>query len=372
VRRVDWLEGSEGPEGSLLEHRHLVWQAFQESRTLDRVHILLETHQDWRWTGMPNLLDGVADLPLTPRMAFAASYLGPEAMGFQTFKALAGLEPQEAGRLLVTLWALGSLYLSEGSISAPWLEPESQAEPASPPEVAAEPLPPVPPTRDGAASGPLPAAPGRDRAPSPVPAPPPPALNEGGSRSPRFAEADMTTGQSPVITSAHAARPLLQDSQPMEIPLLPPAPPAPAAPPPPSPAALLTKAKRVLGQQRTGEAIRLLEQFVQMDPDSPAAYEPWMLLGRLRTANPAWTNRALEAYQVAARIRPKSGEPWMGMGEIYSRKGSRSNAQECYLKARALDPMAEIPQEVLAEDYLPKAPDQGLFSRMKQFLGLRS
>ena len=39
--------------------------------------------------------------------------------------------------------------------------------------------------------------------------------------------------------------------------------------------------------ERTVEAVRLLEQSVKLEGEADAAYEPWLLLGRCRLANPA-------------------------------------------------------------------------------------
>jgi tetratricopeptide (TPR) repeat protein len=129
------------------------------------------------------------------------------------------------------------------------------------------------------------------------------------------------------------------------------------------------KAKAFLVQDRMVEAIRLLEECVRLDPDSEQAYEPWLLLGKNRLTNPAWSTRAIEALQAASRLRPKAGEPWGLMGDLYHRKGFRANARACYKKALELDPSVPVPPEVsLKEEEDPDEP-RGLLDRFKSMLG---
>jgi len=107
---------------------------------------------------------------------------------------------------------------------------------------------------------------------------------------------------------------------------------------------LLVKAKSYVMQERTSEAIRALEQAIKLDGESPAAFESWLLLGRLRISNPAWSTRAIEALQVASRLNPRSAEPWALMGDLYHRKGFRANAQGCIRRALELDPSVAVPE----------------------------
>ena len=94
-----------------------------------------------------------------------------------------------------------------------------------------------------------------------------------------------------------------------------------------------------------------LEQSLKLDPDSPKAFEAWLLLGKLRLGNPAWSTRAIEALQAASRLQSKSAEPWALMGELYLRKGFKANALGCFKKAIELDPSVPIPPELnLAEN----------------------
>lgn len=133
---------------------------------------------------------------------------------------------------------------------------------------------------------------------------------------------------------------------------------------------LFGKARVMLVQDRTAEAIRFLEQCVKLDPDSDQAYEPWLLLGKHRLVNPAWSTRAIEALQAASRLQPKAAEPWALMGEVYHRKGFKANAKACFKKALELDPSVAIPAEINPKEPDVEAPETaGLFGRFKAMLG---
>jgi tetratricopeptide (TPR) repeat protein len=134
----------------------------------------------------------------------------------------------------------------------------------------------------------------------------------------------------------------------------------------------LVKAKNLLIQDRTAEAIRMLELSLQLDPESDQAYEPWLLLGKHRLSNPAWSTRAIEALQAASKLRPKAAEPWALMGEIYHRKSFKANARACFKKALELDPSVPVPPDVnlKEEDVDPEERQHsGLLNRFKAFLG---
>ena len=134
---------------------------------------------------------------------------------------------------------------------------------------------------------------------------------------------------------------------------------------------LLVKAKSYMMQDRTSEAIRSLEQAIKLDGDSPGAFESWMLLGRLRLSNPAWSTRAIEALQVASRLNPRAAEPWALMGELYHRKGFRANAQGCFRRALELDPSVAVPAGWSLEDpALPAREAQaGLMGKLRGMFG---
>jgi cytochrome c-type biogenesis protein CcmH/NrfG len=138
---------------------------------------------------------------------------------------------------------------------------------------------------------------------------------------------------------------------------------------------LFIKAKSYLLQERTSEAIRALEQSIKLDGDSIESYDAWLLLGRLRLANPAWSTRAIEALQVASRLKPKVAEPWVLMGELYHRKGFRANAQGCFRRALELDPSVAVPADWAAESEPEtasrdaKVGGPGFMGRLKSILG---
>jgi hypothetical protein len=120
------------------------------------------------------------------------------------------------------------------------------------------------------------------------------------------------------------------------------------------------KARQLHYKGHTGEAIHALELAVQLDPASTEAYAVWVLLGQLRMSNPAWATRSINAFQAAARIRPKAANPWIAMGQIYLRKGFQGNAVACFHKALELDPAVEFPPDVdlrkLEEEQLVEPP----------------
>jgi len=92
-------------------------------------------------------------------------------------------------------------------------------------------------------------------------------------------------------------------------------------------------------------------------------------------SNPAWSTRSINALQAASRIQPKAAEPWVSMGEVYYRKGFRTNAVACFHKALELDPSVPIPPEVDYRDLEaelppePPPPASSLFSKFKSILG---
>lgn len=138
---------------------------------------------------------------------------------------------------------------------------------------------------------------------------------------------------------------------------------------------LVVKAKSYMMQSRTSEAIRALEQALKLDSDSPGAYETWMMLGRLRLTNPAWSTRAIEALQMASRLRPRTAEPWALMGELYHRKGFHANAQGCFRRALELDPSVAVPVDWAQShgESLPstaaKDGQSGLIGKLKGMFG---
>ena len=152
-------------------------------------------------------------------------------------------------------------------------------------------------------------------------------------------------------------------------------------PPPPPPLdgparvrKLLWNAQQSMLHDRTVEAIRSLEQLVQLEPDPDSAFEAWLMLGQLRMVNPAWSTRAIEALQNASRLRPRVATPWVNMGEVYLRKGFQANAAACFLKALELDPSVQVPRDadLTATQEAPPPPpppNAGFLKKFRSILG---
>lgn len=347
-----------------LQHRNFIWSTFQEAHNLEAICDLLYAETTWKWEGRTNLLETVADLPLDPTTAYALSFLGTESISYETFLSLSRLQEEEAARLMVTLWALGVLTLTRGKLPLV----------GQPVAAAAPPFVPIP-------LAPVPAPTPRPASPSPVLAfdattpqlPPPP---RPGNPSPT--PSALAFDRLPLELLPLTLQPEFLDPEGLPSPLNPPNPPGPETTPNPDgasrPRKLFLKARQLLLQERTVEAIRALEQSVQLEPDTDPAYEPWLLLGKLRMANPAWSTRSIDALQTASRLRPKAAEPWASMGEVYHRKGFKANAIACFHRALELDPSVPIPPEVdlRAEEPTPAHPVQptsgSLFSRFRSLL----
>jgi tetratricopeptide (TPR) repeat protein len=335
-----------------LDHRNLVWSCLQDIHSLRDLSDVLFAQSDWRWKAPKDLLLSMKDLPLNPSIAYALSFLGPEPLGFETFLSLTELGPDETARLLMSLWALGGLQLIEGE------------------------MPVVPRRRVGEAVQPQP--PAKAEAPKPPPVPQPPPVSAAAA-PPAIPVAAIPVAAIPPTPSSPIPPPRIPDPQitietidldteePAERISL-----AVDGAPPPSPEftlgpedddnssplrrarRLFKKAKILILQEKSSEAIRALEQSLKLDPDSPQSYEAWLTLGKLRLGNPAWSTRAVEALQAASRLQAKSAEPWALMGELYLRKGFKANAVGCFKKALELDPSVPIPLELDLEGDGPK------------------
>lgn len=342
IIEMEWISGRTQLSEDLrfkLNHRLFIWATFQEAHNLGYLSDLLFAEPAWRWTAQPDLLDSLSDLPLTPQMAYSLSFLGVEPVGYETMLSLSGLNEEDAARLIFALWGLGGLVLTEGTLpaSASKLlvrDPENRkpsAIPTAPNEPASlqsqehqEPILTVP--LDF-----LPKEPETNPASEQIK--PPIEIQEDGRQS----EEDASK-ESSLIRARKC----------------------------------LVKAKALLLQDRTVEAIRLLEECVRLDPDSDQAYEPWLLLGKNRLANPAWSTRSVEALQTASRLKPKAGEPWALMGELYRRKEFKANARACFKKALELDPSVPVPSDVNMkdDDDEPELREsRGILGRFKSMLG---
>ena len=308
-----------------LDHRRLVWNTFQSAKIDRELVAMFSSEPDWRWKALPNLLEDLSDLALTPTLAYALSLLGTEPLGCETIASLTGLPQEEAAKLVATLWALGGLSLVRGDL----------------PLVPKEELPPPP-------------------LPEPEPEPEPILLMQEDLIPPPAMPFYSDSVDLDVSESTPPGLPLLFQEE-------------------DEPSAterahrLLVKAKSYMLQDRTSEAIRALEQSIKLDGDSPVAFEAWMLLGRTRLTNPAWSTRAIEALQVASRLNPRAAEPWALMGELYHRKGFQANAQGCFRRALELDPSVAMPAGWSLEDPLlpsSKEGQSGLMGRLRGMFGL--
>lgn len=321
ILKMTWIPEALGGNLSLdlqfrLDHRWLVWDTFQSAKIDLELVAMFSSEPDWRWKAQPDLLEALSDLPLTPTLAYALSLLGTEPLGCETIASLTGLPQEEAARLVATLWALGGLSLVRGD---------------------------------------LPLIPKEEPPPPPAPEPEPILLMQEDLIPPPAVPTYSDSVDLDVSEPTPSGLPLLSQEE-------------------DEPSAterahrLLVKAKSYMLQDRTSEAIRALEQSIKLDGDSPVAFEAWLLLGRTRLSNPAWSTRAIEALQVASRLNPRAAEPWALMGELYHRKGFQANAQGCFRRALELDPSVAVPAGWALED--PSMPSlkegqSGLMGRLR-------
>ena len=329
------MKWNDAPLGGLLDldlyfpidYRRMVWETFQDLATLSDVCDLFKSSPDWRWEAPPELLDSLKDLPLTPQMAYVLTFLGKDPLGFETLVALTGMKEEETARLIVTLWALSGLNLSKGEMPSP-AKPRKSSQPITPPMVPILPLSFSAPISEPAA---VPA--------SSVPrAEPAPKIQMQPAEKPFRIEFETPTDvQGSNVNSGielnHAESDVPENAEE-------------AISPEQTALKLYKRAKYLLIQDRTSETVRLLEESVKLDSEGPVAYDSWLLLGRLRMANPAWVVRAMDALQAANKLRPKAGEPFALMGELYHRKGFKREAAQNYRKAIELNPLLPVPTEV--------------------------
>jgi tetratricopeptide (TPR) repeat protein len=382
VLKMTWTPGalSGSLSGDLqfkLDHRKLIWDVFQRIRNLHELRDYLKVEPTWRWKAKEDLLFKLSDLPLNPKIAYALSLLGTEPLGYETLTSITGLEEEEAAHIIVALWALGGLTLTQGEVPVPpGLRPHREpgisssggftvpprtpqpARPSQPINLRLEPLevaPPPPP------SAPLPDIEVEVELDMDEPMPPMPALDVPSI--PLRAERAPEPQRFDAIPSQELEAPpsMSTPMPPMDLDAM--------VTPEAKAKAYVKKAQSLLLQDRASEAIRALEQSIKLDGEGPRSYEAWMLLGKLRLANPAWSTRAIEALQAASRANERAAEPWALMGELYHRKGFLANAQGCFKKALELDPSVQVPDDVILTTEGGKAAQGGLFGRLKSMLG---
>ena len=355
------MKWNDAPLGGLLDldlyfpidYRRMVWETFQELATLSDVCELFKSSPDWRWEAPPELLDSLKDLPLTPQMAYVLTFLGKEPLGFDTLDSLTGMGEEETARLIVTLWALSGINLFKGEMPSPakHLKPSQPITPPMVPTlsktfpepvprktswVAVPPVPPPKPPRSPSAS-----VPEKTTWVAEAPVQPPkqvPKITAPPAEKPVRIEFELPT----VVQSLDVTSGIELSDQESHVPEIT----EKTTGPEQAALQLYKRAKYLLLQDRTSETVRLLEESVRMDPEGLIAYDSWLLLGRLRMANPAWLMRALDALQAANRLRPNAGEPFALMGEVYHRKGFKREAAQNYRKAVELNPQLSVPPEV--------------------------
>ena len=349
ILKMTWIPGSLGGNlsGDLqfrLDHRRLVWDTFQLAQVDRELVAMFLSEPDWRWKAQPNLLESLSDLPLTPTLAYALSLLGTEPLGCDTIGSLTGLPQIATARLVATLWALGGLTLVQGELP---LLPKAEASPPPLPDLEFIQEPEIEPLSEELLEPILLAQ--EDLVPAPGTTP---------KSVPRVPQSMYFEEPESAEPAQHTQSPSAPEEEDL--------------PAPERARHLLVKAKSYLLQERSSEAIRALEQSLKIDGDSPGAFEAWMLLGRLRLSNPAWSTRAIEALQVASRLNPKAAEPWALMGELYHRKGFHANAQGCFRRALELDPSVAVPAGWSLKDPTmppPKESPGGLMGKLKGMFG---
>lgn len=330
---MKWKDASLGGDLDLdlyfpLDYRRMVWETFQDLATLSDVCDLFKSSTDWRWEAPPELLNSLKDLPLTPQMAYVLTFLGKDPMGFETLVSLTGMEEVETARLIVTLWALSGLNLAKGEMPSP-VKHRKPTQPITPAMMPI--LPPAP------ATSPSKSTP--DVVPLVRQLEPARKIAVAPLEKPNRLEFDSPTRavQIPILDSGIALeQPENAFPEGAEETLS----------PEQNALKVYKRAKYLLLQDRTSETVRLLEESVRLAPEGTVAFDSWLLLGRLRMANPAWSVRAMDALQAANKLRPKAGEPYALMGELYHRKGFKREAAQNYRKAIELNPLLPIPQEV--------------------------
>ena len=345
IRRSHWIagDGARGPEpGFKLQDRPLLWRVIQDCPDCSQLVEILDQEDQWKWEGRHDLLDSLCDLPLTPSTAYAASCFCAGPIGCETLRALSGIDKLEAGRLVAALWAIGALRLSSGEL------PVLAA--AAPPPAAPAPgliLPPAvspfgPPKRPIAKPEPtldLPEFLFVEEDPEPPEGRPfaalidPPAIE--------LLPAAKVQGYASESPTELGAAGIELDPKDKAVPA---APPSEADLDRAKANRLLAQARRQLKLGRSVEAVGTLEQVVELHLDGDTAYETWMLLGGLRMRTPAWSARAIQAFQSAALIRPKEAEPLQAMAEIFRRTGAAADAEACLQRIRELDPSTGGPR----------------------------
>ena len=135
----------------------------------------------------------------------------------------------------------------------------------------------------------------------------------------------------------------------------------PAPPPPPQVASLdvdgspddraaievLRQAQRLLGEDKTWDAIQLLEGLLPR-AEGHSRFRAQVLLARAYARNPKWVKRAEEVLQRVVSEAPEHAQAYVVLGNIYRASQLASRALAMYRKALQLQPADQEAQEGLA------------------------
>ncbi|WP_456330851.1 tetratricopeptide repeat protein [Fervidibacter sacchari] len=97
---------------------------------------------------------------------------------------------------------------------------------------------------------------------------------------------------------------------------------------------LVKKGSQAIQQNRPQDAIPLLEQAVQMNPES---FDALFWLGVAYSLVQRW-EEAANCFEQAKEIRPTFAPVWYNLGVVYWRMGRNSDAIDCFEATLQIDP----------------------------------
>ncbi|MER3499945.1 MAG: hypothetical protein C4295_00455 [Candidatus Fervidibacterota bacterium] len=97
---------------------------------------------------------------------------------------------------------------------------------------------------------------------------------------------------------------------------------------------LLQKGSQAVQQNHPHEAIPLLEQAVQLQPDS---FDALFWLGAAYALAQRWEDAA-NCFEQAKEIRPTVASVWYNLGVVYQRMGRIGDAIDCFEATLQIDP----------------------------------
>jgi tetratricopeptide (TPR) repeat protein len=95
------------------------------------------------------------------------------------------------------------------------------------------------------------------------------------------------------------------------------------------------EAKRFYAERRFHEAVKLLEEVVELDPSKP---EHHRLLAQALSNNPKWRKDAEKHFRQAMKMDPFDLESIVGLGDLYHIAGMKQRAKAMYTLALEIDP----------------------------------